>query len=143
MISLEQIQKISSDPHNLYVVKMSSTTENFCKIGITKHTVKKRYINMVQYSIYAEYVIPFTNAIIPRGIESMLTSNYIPHNNLTYKPTHRFGGFSECFQLEAYETIINVTQALIPPPEEYVFDLGNQFTYEDEKGITTEWENIF
>lgn len=80
---------------SLYVVRMTSKSESFIKIGITHKTVKERFSgnDKVPYAIDSLYIIEGSAGYI-FDLEKKLHRLVSKYN---YKPNQKFGGHTECF----------------------------------------------
>ena len=81
-------------PCKLYVVRMSSLTEDFYKIGITNQELTRRFREHdTEYTVEEIHVVNTNryNAIL---LEAELHNT---HSELKYTPDNKFGGHTECF----------------------------------------------
>lgn len=93
-------------PVDLYLITLSSYTEKFLKVGISKE-VKKRHQNIKtksKYDIYVNLIIPLTvleATILERHLLSTLRHQF------KYLPKVKFPGYKECLVITNPKIIMN------------------------------------
>jgi hypothetical protein len=82
----------------LYIVEVFSETENFLKVGISKHGAYKRLNKTLSK---AKYNFKILKEIEMSNITSALMEKIIQDRlyKYKYKPKNKFGGYTECFKL--------------------------------------------
>lgn len=90
---IDHCNKVSRGLANLYVIKCFGSKESFYKVGVTLHSVERRFKNVMPYN-YEEVISIKDRAGFIWDLESQL------HRLLkryTYRPQVSFGGETECF----------------------------------------------
>lgn len=90
---VDHCNKVSKGLASLYVIKCSDNKESFYKVGVTLHSVERRFKNVMPYS-YEEVISIKDRADFIWDLESQL------HRLLkryAYRPQVSFGGETECF----------------------------------------------
>lgn len=98
----------------VYVCRVFDGAEEFIKIGITKHTIAKRFIELsklYQWEVLEERRMPTMDAV---ALEKRLKSNLRHHR---YVPAKRFGGYTEC-----YAPIICINRSILSSLETCLTD---------------------
>lgn len=92
-------------PAEIYLIKLFNDSEIFIKIGITIHDVKWRYTGFKEYKyeIVLEKCLSLYDAYI---LEQDIKNNIFKH--VTYIPTIKFGGHTECFDIKYINKILTV-----------------------------------
>lgn len=90
---IEHCKNVNNGLSNIYIIKCFNEQETFFKIGITIHSIEKRFCNDMPYKYE---ILHFKTGQVDkvwdleRSLHKMLKSN-------RYKPAIRFGGATECF----------------------------------------------
>lgn len=90
---INHCNKVSKGLANLYVIKCFGNKESFYKVGVTLHSVERRFKNVMPYN-YEEVISIKDQAGFIWDLESQL------HRLLkryAYRPQVSFGGETECF----------------------------------------------
>lgn len=88
----EEFKKIKT---KVYVVRFYNDSEDFFKIGITKHKISKRFRKIKKYKLETIVCLKCSlyNAIY---LETILHKN---HKQYNYMPNYHFHGDTECFSM--------------------------------------------
>lgn len=106
----------------LYVLHFFNEFENFLKVGVTDHSLNKRYSSLSKWGYKFEIVcqyFPVAQSIKPLQLEEKVMQKFKQNR---YKPIAEFPGYMECFDLTALNEIVqfvssfNVVQSRSTPP---------------------------
>ena len=105
-----KLKKTNSKPI-LYVIKCFNENETFIKIGITMRSIKKRFCNKTLMPYDFKILLEMTelpNIIFNTEIEvkQILKTE-------KYKPSIKFSGWNECFNVSCEENLINLIKKKI------------------------------
>lgn len=98
-------------PHLLYLVILEGNDELFCKIGVTSNDVETRFKDD-KYNVISSRVIKFKDGVSARGVESLLLERILNYDT-KYRPLQTFGGYSECYEANAYRDISLILQTIV------------------------------
>jgi hypothetical protein len=89
---------------SLYIIKCSSDTEQFIKIGITTRTIEDRF----KYKSFIKYQYDIIGCIDGKLIDmfNLEQSCKKSLNSNRYRPTIKFPGYTECFNVDALRSIL-------------------------------------
>lgn len=96
----DTIHAFKDTPGVLYIVKLKSDTEQFIKIGITKHDVATRKPGRPFYEVVEAYEV-HTTLYQAFYMEAHLHAHF---KRDSYTPAARFKGSTECFTSALYDT---------------------------------------
>lgn len=86
-----------SNISTLYIINCKNENEEFYKIGITNEELNKRFN---KYSLPYNYKIINIYKNNPNYIWNLELELLIKYNNFKYIPSIKFGGYTECFNLD-------------------------------------------
>lgn len=96
---------------NIYVVKMVGINESYCKIGITKN-LHSRMLKLERQSdcdveiLHTEF---YEDAGVAWDVEKLLHKEF---SDSSYVPTNKFGGSTECFDLNIKDEVIKLLKCV-------------------------------
>lgn len=96
--------KLKSNTARFYILRCFSNEEIFIKIGITSTTIKERYSG--KDAIYYDYEVIHETISTDKGMIWDLEAKILKElQKYRYTPNKKFGGYTECFSIEALSLI--------------------------------------
>lgn len=86
----------------IYIVEMRGNGEIFCKVGITTSTIKRRFNHKFPYRVFLYYIKRHENLKILYDKETQVLVGFSNHK---YTPKIKFGGCTECFDIEIMDKL--------------------------------------
>ena len=97
-----------NNPCTLYVLECYSEEERFIKVGITTTTIEERYKNKLKEYYQYDTLYEYHSTLIHCSENEQELLRYF--KEYKYEPMNKFGGSSECIDIECKDEILEVVK---------------------------------